>query len=71
MVGWSEDWRVMLNSTQDQSELKLKLELSLAISCTYRLSLVSEVILTRAFHRACREAGWGRGRLQEKIFEKF
>ena len=27
---WSEDWRVMLNSTQDQIKLKLKLELSLA-----------------------------------------
>ena len=31
MVGWSEDWRVMLNSTQDQIKLKLKFELSLAI----------------------------------------
>ena len=29
--GWSEDWRVMLNSTQDQIKLKLKFELSLAI----------------------------------------
>ena len=28
--GWSEDWRVMLNSTQDQIKLKLKFELSLA-----------------------------------------
>ena len=27
--GWSEDWRVMLNSTQDQ--IKLKFELRLAI----------------------------------------
>ena len=31
MGGWSEDWRVMLNSTQDQIELKLKFELSFAI----------------------------------------
>ena len=31
MVGWSEEWRVMLNSTQDQIKLKLKFELSLAI----------------------------------------
>ena len=31
VVGWSEDWRVMLNSTQDQIKLKLKFELSLAI----------------------------------------
>ena len=31
MGGWSEDWRVMLNSTQDQFKLKLKFELSLAI----------------------------------------
>ena len=30
--GWSEDWRVMLNSTQDQIKLKLKFELSLAIT---------------------------------------
>ena len=30
MGGWSEDWRVMLNSTQDQIKLKLKFELSLA-----------------------------------------
>ena len=29
--GWSEDWRVMLNSTQDPIKLKLKFELSLAI----------------------------------------
>ena len=29
--GWSEDWRVMLNSTQDQIKWKLKFELSLAI----------------------------------------
>ena len=29
--GWSEDLRVMLNSTQDQIKLKLKFELSLAI----------------------------------------
>ena len=29
---WSEDWRVMLNSTQDQIKLKLKFELSLAIN---------------------------------------
>ena len=29
MGGWSEDWRVMLNSTQEQ--IKLKFELSLAI----------------------------------------
>ena len=28
--GWSEEWRVMLNSTQDQIKLKLKFELSLA-----------------------------------------
>ena len=28
--GWLEDWRVMLNSTQDQIKLKLKFELSLA-----------------------------------------
>ena len=28
--GWFEDWRVMLNSTQDQIKLKLKFELSLA-----------------------------------------
>ena len=28
---WSEDWRVMLNSTQDQIKLKMKFELSLAI----------------------------------------
>ena len=32
VVGWSEDWWVMLNSTQDQIELKLKFELSLAIN---------------------------------------
>ena len=31
VVGWSEDWRVMLNLTRDQSKLKLKFELSLAI----------------------------------------
>ena len=30
VVGWSEDWRVMLNSTQDQIKLKLKFELSFA-----------------------------------------
>ena len=30
--GWLEDWRVMLNSTQDQIKLKLKFELSLAIT---------------------------------------
>ena len=30
MGGGSEDWRVMLNSTQDQIKLKLKFELSLA-----------------------------------------
>ena len=30
--GWSEEWRVMLNSTQDQIKLKLKFELSLAIA---------------------------------------
>ena len=29
--GWSEEWRVMLNSTQVQIKLKLKFELSLAI----------------------------------------
>ena len=29
--GWSDDWRVMLNSTQDQIKLKLKFELSFAI----------------------------------------
>ena len=29
--GWLEDWRVMLNSTQDQIKLKLKFEVSLAI----------------------------------------
>ena len=28
--GWSEEWRVMLNSTQDQIKLKAKFELSLA-----------------------------------------
>ena len=28
--GWSDDWRVMLNSTPDQIKLKLKFELSLA-----------------------------------------
>ena len=28
--GWSEDWRVMLNSTQDQIKLKWKFELTLA-----------------------------------------
>ena len=28
--GWLEDWRVMLNSTQDQIKLKLKFVLSLA-----------------------------------------
>ena len=28
--GGSEDWRVMLNSTQDQIKLKLKFELSLS-----------------------------------------
>ena len=33
--GWSEDWRVMLISTQDQIKLKLKFELSLAI-LTYK-----------------------------------
>ena len=32
MGGWSEDWRVMLSSTQDQIKLKLKFELSLATS---------------------------------------
>ena len=31
MGGWSEDWRVMLNSTQDQIKLMLKFELSLAV----------------------------------------
>ena len=25
--GWSEDWRVMLNSTQDQVEVEVKVEL--------------------------------------------
>ena len=29
--GWSEEWRVMQNSTQDQIKLKLKFELSLTI----------------------------------------
>ena len=32
MGGWLEDWRAMLNSTQDQIKLKLKFELSLAIN---------------------------------------
>ena len=32
--GWSEDWRVMLNSTQDQIKLKFKFELSLAMITT-------------------------------------
>ena len=36
--GWSEDWRVMLNSTQDQIKLKLKFELSLAI-CVHNVKL--------------------------------
>ena len=27
VVGWSEDWRVMLISTQDQIKLKFKFEL--------------------------------------------
>ena len=30
VVGWSEDWRLMLNLTQYQIKLKLKFELSLA-----------------------------------------
>ena len=25
--GWSEDWRVMLNSTQDQVEVEVRVEL--------------------------------------------
>ena len=37
--GWLEDWRVMLNSTQDQIKLKLKFELSLAIVATSLLQL--------------------------------
>ena len=27
MGGWSEDWRVMLNSTQDQVEVEVRVEL--------------------------------------------
>ena len=33
--GWSEYWRVMLNSTEDHIKLKLKFELSLAILTIY------------------------------------
>ena len=27
MGGWSEDWRVMLNSTQDEVEVEVRVEL--------------------------------------------
>ena len=29
MAGWSEDWRVMLNSTQDQVEVEVEVRVEL------------------------------------------
>ena len=54
MGGWSEDWRVMLNSTQDQIKLKLKFELS-ELRCNVDLILV--VVSTFM-------GGWVVGRLE-------
>ena len=31
MGGWSEDWRVMLNSTQDQVEVEVEVEVELEV----------------------------------------
>ena len=39
--GWSEDWRVMLNSTQDQIKLKLKLRSRLGL--TLRLGFLDAI----------------------------
>ena len=52
--GWSEDWRVMLNSTQDQIKLKSKFELSLAISFMhdFQIKIMSSEKVTAPHERA-------------------
>ena len=54
MGGWSEDWRVMLNSTQDQIKLKSKFELSLAISFMhdFQIKIMSSEKVTAPHERA-------------------
>ena len=40
MGGWSEDWRVMLNSTQDQVEVEVEVRVRVELGNTYNVSRV-------------------------------